>query len=250
MRLGIDPAVRPGEPVALMGRNGSGKTTLLRTLLGCHRPERGRVVVAEQAVGRVGPAAQADTVGYVPQDATSILFAETLRDELLFTRRYHRRGHPVEATLAALGVAGAEDRHPRDFSGGERERAALAAVLVGALRVLLRDEPSRGMAARAKRALADTLPRLWAEGVAVVLVTHDVAVVTATVTRVVLLSDGTIVAGGGPGAVLSGSLAFATRVNKLDGDGFLTVADVLVGLRLAGDGSPGLQAEGAEPYRG
>jgi energy-coupling factor transport system ATP-binding protein len=230
----IDLEVRPGELLALMGRNGSGKTTLLRLVAGLHRPSSGKVLVAGQDTTRVHPADIAQTVGYLPQNPSALFFAETLRAELAFTLKHHRRsGLDLEATLAMLGLGHAIDRHPRDLSGGERERAALAAVLVGGPRVLLLDEPTRGMDAARKRALVLTLHQLRADGVAILLATHDVELVAEVATRVILLGDGRIVADGGPRAVLSGSLTFTTAVNKLYGDGFLTPGDVLAGLGIS-----------------
>jgi energy-coupling factor transport system ATP-binding protein len=227
----IDLDVRPGELVALMGRNGSGKTTLLRLIAGLHRPSSGRVLVAGQATTRLHPADIAQTVGFLPQNPSALFFAETLRAELAFTLKHHpQSGLDPEATLASLGLEHAIDRNPRDLSGGERERAALAAVLVGGPRVLLLDEPTRGMDAARKRALVATLHRLRADGVAILLATHDVELVAEVASRVALLGDGRIVADGGPRTVLSGSLTFTTAVNKLYGDGFLTPGDILAGL--------------------
>jgi energy-coupling factor transport system ATP-binding protein len=224
----IDLEVRPGELVALMGRNGSGKTTLLRLVAGLHRPTFGRVLLDGVDTADLHPAEIAQTTGYLPQNPSALFFAETLRDELAFTVK-HKRGAVAnpEKTLSGLGLAHAMERNPRDLSGGERERAALAAVLVGAPRVLLLDEPTRGMDAARKRALAATLTRLREEGVAILLATHDVELVAEVATRVVLIGDGRVVADGGPRAVLSGSLTFATAINKLYGDGFLTPEDIL-----------------------
>lgn len=227
---GIDLEARPGELLALMGRNGSGKTTLLRTVIGLHRPSAGRVTVRGRDASRLEVAELAQDVGYVPQHPGALLFAPTLRDELAFTLAHRQRGGAdPDATLASLGLLHAAGRDPRDLSGGERERAALAAILVGAPRVLLLDEPTRGMDAARKRALGQQLIRLCQEGVTVLLATHDVELVAAIASRVVLLGDGRIVADGGPRAVLSGSLTFATQINKLYGDGFLTPEDVFQG---------------------
>jgi energy-coupling factor transport system ATP-binding protein len=162
-----------------------------------------------------------------------------LRAELAFTLKHHRQsGVDPEATLAMLGLEHALDRNPRDLSGGERERAALAAVLVGGPRVLLLDEPTRGMDAARKRALVATLHRLRDDGVAILLATHDVELVAEVASRVALLGNGQIVADGGPRTVLSGSLTFTTAVNKLYGDGFLTPADILTGLGIPDALSP------------
>ncbi|MFT4037734.1 MAG: ATP-binding cassette domain-containing protein [Thermomicrobiales bacterium] len=226
----IDLDLYPGEVLALMGRNGSGKSTLLRVINGLHRPSGGRVLVNGQDTARLHPAEIAQTVGYLPQNPSSLFFAETVAEELAFTIR-NQTGptrDPGE-TLELLGLAHAAQRHPRDLSGGERERAALAAVLVGAPQVLLLDEPTRGMDAARKRELVALLRRLQNEGVAVLLATHDVDLVAEVASRVALLGDGGVVAEGSPREVLAGSLAFTTAINKLYGGVFLTPEDVLRG---------------------
>jgi len=238
---GLDLEVRPGEVLALMGRNGAGKTTLLRSLIGLHRPSAGSVAVLGRDAGCLHPAELARDIGYVPQHPGALLFADTLRAELAFTLKHRGgRGLDPDAVLASWGLTHAAERNPRDLSGGERERAALAAVLVGAPRVLLLDEPTRGLDYARKRALGALLRRLAGEGVAVLLATHDVELVAAVATRVVLLGDGGIIADGGPRAVLAGSLTFAPQINKLYGDGFLTPDDVLAGI-----GGPGPRGAGS-----
>lgn len=236
----VSLTVRPGEFVAVMGRNGSGKTTLLRTLLGLHRATAGTIRVAGREVGRVHPSELAGLVGYVPQEPARLLFADRIAAELDFTLRHRPRGcdwpaREPEAVLQALGIAHLAERHHRDVSAGERERAALAAVLVAAPRVLVLDEPTRGMDARRKRALAAVLEAERAAGAAIVMATHDVELVAEAATRVVLLGDGEIVADGSPREVLSGSLTFATQIAKLIGGSALTVDDALVALAAARD---------------
>lgn len=227
-RLSLD--VGPGEIVALMGRNGSGKTTLLRAILGFHRPERGTVHVRGIDVARAESGQIARHVGYLPQRPSSILFNETLRAEIAFSRRYREGGAGVDEMLQRLDLAHLAGRNPRDLSVGEQERAALAAVLVGDPAVLVLDEPTRGMDGRRKAALSAYLGARANDGGATILATHDVELVAQTATRVVLLGDGEVVADGTPREVLSGSLGYTTQMNKLFGDGFLTVEDVISGL--------------------
>jgi energy-coupling factor transport system ATP-binding protein len=225
---GVDLDVRPGELVALMGRNGSGKTTLLRSIIGFHRPTTGRIVAAGRDAARGDPADLAADVGYLPQRPASLLFRDTVREELAFTLKHHRApGLDPDLLLADLELDHLAARHPRDLSAGEQERVALAAILVAAPRVLLLDEPTRGMDYFRKQTLAALLRRLRERGTAILVATHDVELVAGLATRVVLLGDGDIVADGTPRAVLSGSLTFATQINKLYGDGFLTVEDIL-----------------------
>jgi len=225
---GIDLDVTGGDIVALMGRNGSGKTTLLRTLIGLHRPKSGRVVIAGRDATKLDPTMLAGEVGYLPQQPLSILFNETVRDELRFTLKHRPQTNvDIEQVLAEFGLVHLADRHPRDLSVGEQERVALAAVLVVKPSILLLDEPTRGMDSLRKRQLAQILERQRAAGTAIIVATHDVEWIAGLATRVVLLGNGEIVADGDPYDVLSGSLTFATQMDKLYGHGFLTVDDVL-----------------------
>ncbi len=221
--------VWPGEFVALMGRNGAGKTTLLKHLVGLLQPDRGQVVVAGLDTRAAGVEDLIQHVGYVPQDPGALLFAETVREELDFTLRNH--GRPpgeYEGLLAALGLAGFEGRYPRDLSVGERQRVALAAILVAGPTVLLLDEPTRGLDYAQKEALTAFLQAERGRGRTVIMATHDVELAARCADRVVLLGDGQVVVDGPARQVMSESLVFASQVNKLFRDpAFLTVDDVL-----------------------
>jgi len=229
---GVDLDLRPGELLALVGRNGSGKTTLLRSLVGLHRPVRGTIRVGPHDATRTETATLARVAGYVPQQPDRLFFARTVREELAFTRRHlGTGGEDIEALLDRLDLAGKADRNPRDLSGGERQRAALAAILAGGPRVLLLDEPTRGMDATWKRSLGETLRRWCAEeGLAVLMATHDIELVARFTTRVVMLGDGEVIADGPPREVLPASQSFAPQVNRVYGGTILTVEDVVAGL--------------------
>jgi energy-coupling factor transport system ATP-binding protein len=229
---GVSVEVRPGEFVALMGRNGSGKSTLLRHLVGLLTPEQGRVVVAGRNTREATLAEIIRTVGYVPQDPGSLLFNDTIAAELAFTRRGHGLPVDLEADarlLARLGLADVADRDPRDLSVGQRQRAALASILVADPHVILLDEPTRGLDYEQKHALADLLLELKREGRAVVMATHDVELAAACADRVVLLAEGQMVVDGPAREVMSDSQVFASQINKLFRDPrFLVVDDVEV----------------------
>jgi len=175
-------------------------------------------------------------VGYVPQDPNTLLFADTLAEELAFTRRGHGLPPSDDAPLLkALGLAEHLHRYPRDLSGGERQRAALAAVLVAQPEIILLDEPTRGLDYEQKRALAGFLRAQKAAGRTVVMVTHDVELVAQCADRVVLMAEGEIVVDGPTRQVMADSLVFSTQMNKLFRDErFLTVQDVLRAGRLEG----------------
>jgi energy-coupling factor transport system ATP-binding protein len=234
---GVDFSVHPGEIVALMGRNGSGKTTLLKTLVGLVRPAAGQVRVTGRDTARLPVAEICRTVGYLPQDPNSLLFADTVREELAVTLRNHGfdpTGDPARlpldpaVLLAKLGLAQLADAYPRDLSVGERQRVALAAITVVRPQVLLLDEPTRGLDYAAKAELAALLQGWRAEGMGIVVVTHDVELAAALADRVVLMSQGEVIASGAPEEVLGASPLFAPQIARLfPGTGWLTPEDVL-----------------------
>jgi energy-coupling factor transport system ATP-binding protein len=229
---GVSLEVRPGEFVALMGRNGSGKSTLLRHLVGLLTPEQGQVVAAGRNTREATLAEVIRTVGYVPQDPGLLLFNDTLTAELAFTRRGHGMPADPEADarlLARLSLTDVADRDPRDLSVGQRQRAALASILVADPQVILLDEPTRGLDYEQKHALAALLRDLKRDGRAIVMATHDVELAAACADRVVLLAEGQVVVDGPAREVMSDSQVFASQINKLFRDPrFLVVDDVEV----------------------
>jgi ABC-type multidrug transport system ATPase subunit len=205
-----------GELVALMGRNGSGKTTLLKQIVGLLHPQRGRVELWGQDTRRLGTEAIVRRVGYVPQNPNALLFADTLRDELDFTRRSH--GLPpggYDELLRTLRLEQYINAYPRDLSAGERQRAALAAILVADPEVILLDEPTRGLDVHQKQALGDFLMRLRDGGRSVIIATHDVELVARCADRVVILGEGQVVVDGPAREVMTDSLVFSSQMNKL-----------------------------------
>jgi energy-coupling factor transport system ATP-binding protein len=219
-------AVREGEFVAIMGRNGSGKTTLLRTMLGLETARTGTIVTCGVDVVRDGPAALGKVVGYLPQQARVVFFKDRVVDEIAFTIAARGGGETVREVVARFGLEGLEDRHPLDLSGGERERTALATVMAGQPRLLLLDEPTRGMDAWRKHELALRLRILQEQGVTILMATHDAELVAQFASRVIMLGHRDIIADGTPRDVLSGSLTFTTQINKVFGGDWLTVEDV------------------------
>ena len=231
---GVSFTAREGEFIALMGRNGSGKSTLLKILTGLLRPQRGQVRVAGSATAWKTVRSLEDAlphVGLVLQDPARMLFQETVLEELRFTRRHHGLPPDDDADMALLdwlGIAHLAERDPRDLSGGERQRVAIAAILVADPRIILLDEPTRGLDYTQKRALADLLDDLTRSGRTVIMATHDVELVARTADRVLLMAEGDIVVDGPTREVMVESLVFASQVAKLfRNPAFLTVEDVL-----------------------
>lgn len=230
---GVDLSLWPGEIVVLMGRNGAGKTTLLRTLVGLLRPWAGDVSIGSRPNTGRTVAEICRQVGYLPQDPNSLLFAESVQDELLVTLQNHQgagalqqEGFPSQL-LARLGLADKAAAYPRDLSVGERQRVALAAVTVTQPATLLLDEPTRGLDYRAKLALEQLLRGWRDDGTAILVVTHDVELAAAIADRVILMSQGEIIAEGPPTEVMATSPLFAPQIARLFPEsGWLTAEDV------------------------
>jgi energy-coupling factor transport system ATP-binding protein len=226
--------IHPGELVALMGRNGSGKTTLLKCIVGLLRPRRGNIKLAGDSLVGQETDQICHRVGYLPQEPDDLLFADTVADELTATLRYHELlddpPMPVEELLRRLELSDVTDAYPRDLSVGQRQRVALGAVAITRPRLLVLDEPTRGLDYFAKQALVQLLREWQAEGVAVLLVTHDVELAALAADRVVILSQGEVIADDLP-EVLTVSPLFAPQIARLfPGRGWLSVDDALAGL--------------------
>ena len=177
---GVDIAGLQGEVLALSGPNGGGKTTVLRLIAGALAPLAGKV---ERRPGRIA---------YLPQNPTSLLHRPTLRSEVSLTLDRARDPEPPEEILKELGLLDLAGRYPRDLSCGERQRAALAAVLPGRPDIVLLDEPTRGMDAAARAALVGLVSRLRDLGSAIVVATHDAELRAALADRELRVSDGKV----------------------------------------------------------
>jgi energy-coupling factor transport system ATP-binding protein len=184
---GVDLAIGPGETVALMGRNGAGKSTLLRLLAGLIDPTRGSV----ERAGRVA------------------LLLQNPGDYFL----HDRVGDDVP------GAGALADRHPRDVSGGERQRLAVELVLAtgDAPVAVCLDEPTRGMDRGHGARLAARLRELAAGGTAVLVATHDAEFAAAWAQRTILLGDGRPLADAPTTEVLGGGWYFATQTARVLG---------------------------------
>jgi energy-coupling factor transport system ATP-binding protein len=234
----VDLTVHGGEVVALMGRNGSGKSSLLWALQGGLRRAAGRVQVGVGASAvdpaSLSPAQARAVVGLVPQTASDLLYLETVDDECAAADAHAgpQDGAPsvvagrCQALLDRLAPGIDGSQHPRDLSEGQRLSLVLAIVLTASPRLLLLDEPTRGLDYPAKTQLADILQAQAAEGRGIVVSTHDVEFVALVADSVVVLADGEVVSSGDVGKVLAESPAFAPQTAKVLGPGWLTVADV------------------------
>jgi NitT/TauT family transport system ATP-binding protein len=174
-----------GQFVSLVGPSGSGKSTLLRAIMGLQKPSAGTVstILVEREIG------------ILFQD-DALLPWRTARENVALGLRFHgsdRRtaAGDADSWLARLGLAGLGDRYPRQLSGGQRKRVALAQVLALKPRLLLMDEPFASLDAIVRaRVTQDLVGLAEREGIGVLLVTHDLEEAISLSDVVYLLSQG------------------------------------------------------------
>jgi energy-coupling factor transport system ATP-binding protein len=202
----VDITLGAGEVVALMGRNGSGKSSLLWALH--DRAE--------------------DAASLVPQSPGDLLYLTSVAAELEQSDRDARADSGTTAALLRRLVGAVDvDAHPRDLSEGQRLGLTLAIQLVTGPRIVLLDEPTRGLDPVAKERFTEVVRELAAEGRAVMIATHDVEFVAEVADRVMVMAEGEVVADGPAAEIVCSSAAFAPQVAKiLYPAEWLTVAEV------------------------
>lgn len=176
---GLDLEVRQGEVHALVGGNGCGKSTLLALIAGTRRAQRGEVRSAISAKAML------------PQDPKALFAEERVDEELMEWAHIGGYGaDEVQAMMGELGLADRADLHPYDLSGGQRQMLALGKLLLVHPRLLLLDEPTKGLDRAAREHVAGMIEAARRDGVTVVVSTHDLAFVRRIADRVSLMFDG------------------------------------------------------------
>jgi len=195
--------------------------------------QKGTIQVGGKAISGRTVADICQQVGYLPQDPNALLFADSVMEELLITLRNHKldpseTNLPPTRLLESLSLADKADCYPRDLSTGERQRVALGAILVTHPGALLLDEPTRGLDYNAKLTLVRLLHTWREEGMAILLVTHDVELAAQAADRIVILENGLVSVDGKPYDVMTQSSIFTPQIAKIyPNQGWLTVEDVV-----------------------
>lgn len=204
-------SVGPGEIVALLGPNGAGKTTTLEILEGFRSRDGGQVQVLGLDPGDTSAGRELrERTGLVLQDIAVEPYL-TVRETLARQAGYYRAPRDVPEVISLTGLAGLERRKVRALSGGQKRRLDLALGLIGRPELLYLDEPTTGFDPAARRGAWDLVRQLRTAGITILLTTHDMAEAQALADRVVLLSNGAVVAEGPP-AGLGGPDAEHARI--------------------------------------
>jgi cobalt transport protein ATP-binding subunit len=198
----INLKVEAGEFLAIVGQNGSGKTTLAKSIVGLLVPATGRITIDGKDRARMRPAETAREVAYVFQNPDHQIFAATVDDEVAFGPRNF--GLPADEirrrcdeALEAVGLQNERQSDPFLLSKGERQRLAVASVLVLRPRMLILDEPTTGLDHREQLRMMALVRDLNRSGIAIVIITHTPWLVAEYARRVVLMRKGAKIFDGG-----------------------------------------------------
>ena len=203
------------EILMINGSNGCGKSTMLSLIAHVYRPYSGKLRIAKNL-----------KTGMLPQNPELLFTRRSVRDELIDAKDRQQLAEIVRfCRLEEL-----LDRHPYDLSGGEKQRLALAKVLIADPDILLMDEPTKGLDNGFKMQLADMLRKLQKRGKTIVVVSHDIEFCAVAGDRVALLFDGEVATVGDVRSYMSDNNFFTTAASRISRnvlDGAVTVQDVL-----------------------
>ncbi|WP_036289687.1 ABC transporter ATP-binding protein [Microbacterium sp. MRS-1] len=205
---GIDLNVAAGEFVAIVGANGAGKTTLLQSIAGVVPVARGQVLLDGIDVARSDPRELSRRIGFVFQNPEHQFIAHTVFDELAHgLRRQRLAENEVRErafdVLRRFDLDGKADVHPFLLSGGQKRRLSVGTALVAGAPVLALDEPTFGQDRARADELMDLLEGLSADGTTILVVTHDMQLVTEHAHRTIIIGDGRVVADAATAAVFA-----------------------------------------------
>ncbi len=218
---GTTLTVPEGSLFAVVGGNGTGKSTMLRAICGVARPYRGKITVLGR---RLKDWKRAELfrggVAMLPQDPLNLMVKKTVRgdlEEMLDGRGLtaEQRTAAVREVAALTDIVPLLDAHPFDLSGGEVQRAALAKVLLNEPRLLLLDEPTKGLDAFFKEKLAALLRSLTARATTVLMVSHDIEFCASYADRCALFFDGDAVTTNPPRRFFASNSFYTTAANRI-----------------------------------
>ena len=197
-----------GEFVAVTGRNGAGKTTVTRLLTGLEKPVSGQVLHHGKDVTREEPSERSRFIGYVFQQPDRQMFMSTVREEVAFgPYQQGKRGAEldaaVEKAMKDTDILALADEYPRILSRGDQQRVAIASALAMNTEYLVLDEPTSGQDGREKKRLMSLMEGLLAQGITIILVTHDMDIVAKDCSRVIVIADKKVAFDGKPEALFS-----------------------------------------------
>lgn len=233
---GTNLSIKKGEHFCILGGNGSGKTTTLKILAGLLKPYRGKVIIDNNKMtkkttadfNRLG-------VAILPQNPESVFLKSRVIDdytELCKIKGIEKSDYEdkINSVAEKLGIKDLLENHPYDLSGGEIQKCALGKVLISEPKILLLDEPTKGVDAYSKLSLSKILQEIKSDGVTIITVTHDVEFASIVADRCGLFFDGEVLSSLVPQEFFSKNNFYTTASSRISRDKFanaVTVDDVV-----------------------
>ncbi len=216
---GFNLTINKGELFCLVGGNGTGKTTALSLISGLNKPYRGDVQILGQSVSKIKNLYNG-LLGVLPQNPQSVFVKKTVYldlMEILSEKKLTKeeKEQKVHEICVLCRIENLLESHPYDLSGGEQQRTALAKILLMEPEILLIDEPTKGMDAHFKEELADILLDLKANGVTILMVSHDIEFCAKYADRCALMFDGSITSVDTPREFFKGKNFYTTSANRM-----------------------------------
>ena len=221
--------VKKGEFYALVGGNGTGKSTTLSLLSRVHQPYKGRIYLEGKDLRSFKDnQLYCGYLGVMPQNPQSIFLKKTVLEDLYSviggkkekpSKEYSlsmKKEKAIEGIVSLTHLDGLLDRHPYDLSGGEQQRLALAKVLLLRPKILLMDEPTKGMDAEYKEELGGILKKLQSHGMTIFMISHDVEFVAEYADTTGLFFEGNIVTSKKTRDFFAGNNFYTTAANRME----------------------------------
>lgn len=225
---GVSAEIPSGSLYAILGGNGAGKSTTLKAISGICRPYRGKVRLFGKPVDKYKSSELFHgCLAMLPQDPKSLFVKKTVREDL---SEMTKDKSSIERIAALCQITELLDSHPYDLSGGEQQRAALAKVLLTNPRLLLLDEPTKGIDSFFKETFAGILADLKKQGITIVMVSHDVEFCARYADVVSMFFDGQILTTDTPRRFFGSNSFYTTAAHRMSRHIFhmaVTVDDVL-----------------------
>ncbi|MGN0977994.1 MAG: ABC transporter ATP-binding protein [Faecousia sp.] len=210
---GVSAEVPAGSLYSIVGGNGAGKSTTLKAICGICKPYRGKVKVFGKPVEKYKSSELfGGCLAMLPQDPRSLFVKKTVREDL---SEMCRDAAGIQEAAQICQITALLDSHPYDLSGGEQQRAALAKVLLTRPRLLLLDEPTKGIDSFFKETFATILAQLKAQGITIVMVSHDVEFCAKYADRVSMFFDGQILTTDTPRRFFGNNSFYTTAANRM-----------------------------------
>ncbi|MDY4508595.1 MAG: ATP-binding cassette domain-containing protein [Candidatus Faecousia sp.] len=225
---GVSAEVPKGNLYAILGGNGAGKSTTLKAICGICKPYRGKVTLFGKPIDKYkNRELFSHCLAMLPQDPKSLFVKKTVREDL---EEMTKDKALIEETAATCQITSLLDSHPYDLSGGEQQRAALAKVLLTQPKLLLLDEPTKGIDSFFKETFAEILANLKKQGITIVMVSHDVEFCARYADLVSMFFDGQILTTDTPRRFFGSNSFYTTAAHRMSRHVFgmaVTAEDVI-----------------------